>query len=100
MYPEDYAYTLRFFHSVDTTISNRERIEFKIECANPRPAWNIDIVPRVSPFGTLLGNDLYWNACMIATECCCPCSYEIRKNGILIGVTNNKNFTGSHSFIF
>jgi hypothetical protein len=44
--------------------------------------------------GSSLGNILYWNACIVEAECCCPCKYEIRRNGELVGVSKFLNYTG------
>lgn len=45
--------------------------------------------------GTSLGTILYWNACIVAAECCCPCKYEIQKNKKVLGLTTHLNYTGT-----
>jgi len=64
-----------------------------VECPKPRPVWNFHIQEYVSSFGTNLGNILYWNACIVAAECCCPCTYEIVRDDKVIGRSNLLNYT-------
>lgn len=69
--------------------------EIGVLCPNPRPVWNFNVQRLVSPIGTSLGNILEWNACIVEAECCCPCTYEIVRDGVVVGTSHDRlNFTG------
>jgi len=68
-----------------------------VQCPPPRPIWNFNIQPLVSPMGVNLGIILYWNACIVEAECCCPCKYEIKKNNKTIGTSTQLNYTDQTS---
>jgi len=74
-------------HSQSATFS------LEVDCTPPRPIWNFNSEEFFTSLGSNLGNVLYWNACMVPNECCCPCMYEVMKDGLILGLTNELTFT-------
>lgn len=91
--PGRYAIQVETSDPAQPAHSHSIEIPITVQCPEPRPIWNFHLQPLTSSFGTSLGTILYWNACIVAAECCCPCKYEIQKNKKVLGLTTHLNYT-------
>ena len=65
-------------------------------CPEPRPVTNV-IAKPISPFFSfgLQAGPVYieWEGCTTPLWCCCPCKYQVHRNGELIGTSSVLNYT-------
>eukprot|EP01125_Pyxidicula_operculata_P017380 TRINITY_DN6081_c2_g3_i1.p1 TRINITY_DN6081_c2_g3~~TRINITY_DN6081_c2_g3_i1.p1 ORF type:complete len:838 (-),score=237.19 TRINITY_DN6081_c2_g3_i1:62-2494(-) len=91
--PGSYKIELISYDPIEDTHVQTSYLNFEVDCPAPRPIWNFQIEEIISPFGTTLGNLLFWNACIVAADCCCPCKYEIMRDNKVIGYSKFLNYS-------
>jgi hypothetical protein len=68
-----------------------------VSCQKPKPVWDLVVKEKLSDFGTPLGMEISWTACTYSVDCCCPCTYEIQKNGEVIATVAQTKFLDSNT---
>jgi len=79
--------------SSQPTHGARASSSFAVACVAPRPIYDLAVEQQLSSLGVVTALKITWRGCDRAGECCCPCSYEIEKDGVTIATTNYLNYT-------
>lgn len=85
--------TVRAHDRISATHTTSTRSNFTVGCPSPRPIFNLT-AQQFTPFlQTKTAVQLSWNACENPVWCCCPCTWEIYRDGEKIGVSSGSNYT-------
>eukprot|EP00026_Physarum_polycephalum_P000445 Phypoly_transcript_00446.p1 GENE.Phypoly_transcript_00446~~Phypoly_transcript_00446.p1 ORF type:complete len:1333 (+),score=184.90 Phypoly_transcript_00446:94-4092(+) len=101
--PGVYSVTALTSDGTSATHSISATSNYTIGCPVPRPIFNLTAVQFTPFLHTKTAVQLAWSACENPLWCCCPCTWEIYRDGVKIGISTGSNYTdvdrpaGSHN---